>query len=135
MLLEKVSLCQIYEATKYNYEGNHQTDAIFSREQNIFGWTKGKKNNLAIILGKANRYVVVRTGCIPVGLILKGIYGSTSVTGDPPFLRNQNSWFSSYVSDTKDSTWRQGKNNNTETTKMALEDKKEKITTLKHHVQ
>lgn len=50
-----------------------------------------RENNLAMILGKANRYVVVRTGCIPVGLMLKGIYGSTSVTGDPPCLSGQKS--------------------------------------------
>ena len=37
---------------------------------------------LDIILGKASRYEVVSKGCIPVGFILKGIYGSTSVTGE-----------------------------------------------------
>jgi hypothetical protein len=36
---------------------------------------------LAMMLGKASRYEVVSKGCIPVGLMLKGIYGSTSVTG------------------------------------------------------
>jgi hypothetical protein len=34
------------------------------------------------MLGKAKRYEVVKTGCIPAGFILKGIYGSTSVIGD-----------------------------------------------------
>jgi hypothetical protein len=42
---------------------------------------------LAIILGKARRYEVVSKGCIPVGFILKGIYGSTSVTGEFSFLQ------------------------------------------------
>jgi hypothetical protein len=42
---------------------------------------------LAIILGKASRYEVVSKGCIPVGFILKGIYGSTSVTGEFSFLQ------------------------------------------------
>jgi len=36
---------------------------------------------LAMMLGKASKYEVVNKGCIPVGLMLKGIYGSTSVTG------------------------------------------------------
>ena len=42
---------------------------------------------LAIMLGNASRYEVVSKGCIPVGFILKGIYGSTSVTGEFSFLQ------------------------------------------------
>ena len=44
---------------------------------------------LAMMLGKASRYEVVSKGCIPVGLMLKGIYGSTSVTGVLSFLQNK----------------------------------------------
>jgi hypothetical protein len=47
---------------------------------------------LAIILGKASRYEVVSKGCIPVGFILKGIYGSTSVTGEFSFLQRMEKW-------------------------------------------
>jgi hypothetical protein len=42
---------------------------------------------LAIMLGKANKYEVVSKGCIPVGFMLKGIYGSTSVTGELSLLQ------------------------------------------------
>lgn len=44
---------------------------------------------LAIMLGKASKYEVVSKGCIPVGFILKGIYGSTSVTGELSFLQKK----------------------------------------------
>jgi hypothetical protein len=44
---------------------------------------------LAMILGKASKYEVVSKGCIPVGLMLKGIYGSTSVTGLLSFLQKK----------------------------------------------
>jgi hypothetical protein len=47
---------------------------------------------LAMMLGKASRYEVVSKGCIPVGLMLKGIYGSTSVTGVLSFLQNRVKW-------------------------------------------
>lgn len=42
-----------------------------------------------MILGKASKYEVVSKGCIPVGLMLKGIYGSTSVTGLLSFLQKK----------------------------------------------
>lgn len=44
---------------------------------------------LAMMLGKASKYEVVSKGCIPVGLMLKGIYGSTSVTGVLSFLQKK----------------------------------------------
>jgi hypothetical protein len=47
---------------------------------------------LAMMLGKASKYEVISKGCIPVGLMLKGIYGSTSVTGVLSFLQRRVKW-------------------------------------------
>jgi hypothetical protein len=59
------------------------------------------KTNLATNAGSDNKIVVASSGCMPVGLILNGIYGSTSVIDLAMELENdtksQSVKYSSYI--------------------------------------